>query len=252
MEPTLVSTASQGRTLLCLAESEEMAELLVRSGTDVNRRDDDGQSPLDHAIEEGRLDVARALIRHGAQAGFFEHVALGDCDRVRRTLNLRPELVHVYRRPPSRAPVPAKDEDSLEIPFGSVGGTALHYAAKSGSLTMVRLLLERGAKVNAATKPQQWTPLHDATYFAIYRDLRHGESIIRELVQAGADLNARTWGGYRPLDVADYLNFRDRSADIFDLLIALERQHRAGAAPREEPGSRGPVNRIESSDGDLV
>ena len=233
--------ASHGRTLLCLASSEEMTELLVRSGIDLSQRDHNGQSPLDHAIEEGRLDVARALIRHGAEGGFFEHVALGECDRVRAMLDRQPELIRAYRRPPSDAPASPPTEDSLELPWGSLGGTVLHYAAKSGSLNMVRLLLDRGADVNAATEPGKWTPLHDATYYTIYRDLRYGEKIIRLLVEAGADLHARTWGGYRPLDIADYLSFCDRSAEIFDLLMALERQHGAGAERRQgqERGSSG-------------
>ncbi len=218
--------ASLGRTLLCLARSEEMAELLIRSGTPCHETDDEGCGPLDYAVEEGRRDVARALIRHGAVASFFHYVALGDCVRVGEMLDRSPALIHSFHRPGGDPRTPhVVHEDAIEIPFGSSHGTALHYAVKSGVLRMVELVLDRGASVNATTEPMKWTALHDATYYTIYRDLRYGEPIIRMLVQAGADLDARTWGGYRPLDIADYLSFRDRSAEIFDLLLALKREH---------------------------
>jgi hypothetical protein len=146
---------------------------------------------------------------------------VGDWQFFEEMLDREPALIRASRRPPSDTLATPQAENSLEVPAGSLGGTALHYAAKSGSLNMVRLLLDRGAEVNAATEPEKWTPLHDATYYTIYRDLLHGESMIRLLVQAGAGLDARTWGGYRPLDVADYLSFCDRSAEIFDLLQEL-------------------------------
>jgi hypothetical protein len=137
-------------------------------------------------------------------------------------LRSNPHLIRAHHRPNDALPAAAAEDDAVEWPLGSLHGTALHYAVKSGSLAMVRLLLDCGADVNAATEPAGWTPLHDATYYTLERDLRDGESIIRTLVQAGADLNATTCGGYRPLDLADFLSFHDRAAEIFDLLLALQ------------------------------
>jgi hypothetical protein len=168
--------------------------------------------------------VAATLIQHGASPSFFDCVALGDRERVLELLNRDPELIHAFHEPRSLVSPSSPGEDEIEVPWGSIGGTALHDAVKAGAVSMVELLLERGADVNAATRPARWTPLHDATYYTIYSDLRHGVSIIRILARAGAVLDARTGGGYQALDIADYLSFCERSEQVHALLQTLKEE----------------------------
>ena len=175
---------SNGRTLLCRAKSARLRSCSFAVGVDVCERDQDERSPLDHSVEEGHLDVARTLIRHGAHPSFFDYVALGDRERVLEMLDRQPELIQAYNRPDGHVPRSARTENSFEVPLGSLYGTALHYAVKSGVAGTVKMLLDFGADVNAATEPQKWTPLHDATYYTIYLDLPHGAEIIRMLVGA--------------------------------------------------------------------
>ena len=66
---------------------------------------------------------------------------------------------------------------------GSEGRTALHWAARAGQLAIVRLLLEKGASINAGDQDQM-TALHEAI---IFRD----KELIRLLLENGADVNAR-------------------------------------------------------------
>ena len=81
--------------------------------------------------------------------------------------------------------VNAKEEDLL-------GWTPLHYTATSGNRQITKLLISKGANVNAINS-SNYTPLHGATC--------NGHKEIAELLIAnGADVNARDSGGKTPLD----------------------------------------------------
>ena len=82
--------------------------------------------------------------------------------------------------------IDAKDND---------GQTLLHRAAYRGQAGMVRLLLERGAQVNARDKRQQ-TPLHQLSYVA---QCVEAASI---LIEGGADIDAVDANGQAPMQVA--------------------------------------------------
>ena len=65
------------------------------------------------------------------------------------------------------------------------GSTALHHAAGSGTIATVKLLLDKGADVNAANRRKS-TP----AFWAM-----HDEAKLRLLLDHGADINARTTDG---------------------------------------------------------
>ena len=84
----------------------------------------------------------------------------------------------------------------------------LHVACRgddeSVAEALVELLINHGADVNAATldneandtsSPIFWTPLHEACYFG-------SPGIVRLLLDARADVHARTKNGTTPLEVA--------------------------------------------------
>ena len=61
-------------------------------------------------------------------------------------------------------------------------GNALEVASSCGHLTIAKLLLDRGADVNAASGNMGWTPLSSAAWFA------HTD-IVNLLIDRGADIN---------------------------------------------------------------
>jgi ankyrin repeat protein len=221
--------SKSGRSLLHLVKSGAAAEVLLRAGAKVdivaNCWWSPCWSPLDAAIEDGRLEVARILVQQGAKPDFYYHVLIGDLALVSKMLDKAPDLVnrlryHCDEDEPLTPPVLLPD--AMEVPTGSIGGTALHFACKAGNPNMVELLLKRGADANSTTL-EGWTPLHDAVYFTARHDLRHGDAVIGRLFRAGANIDQRTFGGYTALSLADYLCFWERSVAVFDLLLDLKR-----------------------------
>ena len=98
--------------------------------------------------------------------------------------------------------VNAKEEDLL-------GWTPLHYTATSGNRQITKLLISKGANVNAINS-YNYTPLHGATC--------NGHKEIAELLIAnGADVNARDNGGKTPLDET-MLDLSLNKKELADLL----------------------------------
>merc|ERR1719354_951100 len=89
---------------------------------------------------------------------------------------------------------------------GHGGVTPLHWASNNGDRDAVKLLLDKGANINAKTDCGV-TPLHLACY--------HGgnKSVITLLLNRGACLDPRDHDGYTPLHYAGI------KSDIVDLLI---------------------------------
>jgi ankyrin repeat protein len=89
------------------------------------------------------------------------------------------------------------------------GMTALHWAAYQDDLSLVRILLAAGARVNAVTRLGNITPLFLAC-------TNGNAALAGELLQAGADVNAVKEGGTTPLMVAS----SSGSTELVKLLVA--------------------------------
>lgn len=123
----------------------------------------------------------------------------------------------------------------------SGGETTLHLAAWQGQESVVRLLLDHGAEVDAQNKHGR-TALHLAT-------LRAHEGVVRLLLERGADVNLRDLSGRATLILwamkdSKFWNITaERNGSVFLLLLeygaridAKEKNHNGWSALREAVG----------------
>ena len=160
-----------------------------------------GSSVMLLAAYYGHPELAEVFVRHGAKADVFEASALGDLETVRRLVGGDRNLVNAF----------AKD-----------GFYPLGLAAFFGHRAIVEFLLKNGADVKtAARNAQKVTALHGAV---ARRDLQ----IVKMLLDAGADPNARQERGFAPL--------HDAAANGHAALVDLLLQHGARAGAKADDG----------------
>jgi len=72
--------------------------------------------------------------------------------------------------------------------------TALHWAAATGMMDLIKVLLERGAPLEVKNR---WggTVLASTAYFAIYQPVQGVDypAVLEALLDAGADVSAAAW-----------------------------------------------------------
>jgi ankyrin repeat protein len=171
---------------------------IVRENPDLARsRDDEGLTPLMHALYRDRSGVVAELRRSAPDLDVFEAAAVGDVERLR-------ELV---------------TDQAAANAWSGDGFTPLHLAGFFGRTEAVRYLIGAGAKVDVAATNRTFAggahPLHSA----IAGRARDAAAL---LLQAGADPNATQHGGFTPLLEAAQLG----DGDLAALLL------RHGADPR--------------------
>ena len=148
-----------------------LAELLIRKGADIEKRNSAGETPLIVAAMRNP-DVAEVLIGAGARYDLNSAIFLGDIDRARASLKEDPKLQRV------RFP------DLL-----------LDSALRRGSKDIVELLLTHGVDPNRGAPP---------VFTAVTRTLNNPTGdmkVLRLLLQHGADVNRRSQG----MSVVDFV-----------------------------------------------
>jgi ankyrin repeat protein len=157
-----------------MADDLEAVEAMLEADPGLANRKG-GQSPVLLAVYRHRLDVLYALLARRPRLDIFEAAAAGDLDAVRASIEADPAAVHTY----------AGD-----------GFTPLHLAAFFGHEDAARLLIDKGARLDAVTRNEmENTPLHAAAAGRHY-------DVAALLLDRGAPVNAQQEGGFTALHAA--------------------------------------------------
>jgi len=167
----------------------EFARLLLERGADANAMDEAGRTALMTAAANGQTETVKLLIEAGVD------VNAKDPDGGTALIYLIEGYVSLMQRLPESDRVTVStipiEIASLLINAGADvntetkdGTTVLMEASISGRADLVRLLVERGANVNAKF------PRNGMTVLMFAGDTAHTK-IVEVLIEKGADINAR-------------------------------------------------------------
>lgn len=208
----------------------ELVALLLGRGADPNQPGRSGCSAYRLALRRGLSELAELLVRNGSHDDATDADRLlaacrrADRDEAVRLVDATPGLVATLTDTDRAAIVHAADSGDadavrlmLDLGFGTDarsadddGATALHTAAASGSTETVRLLIERGADLEAPDTTWQSPPL-DWAIVGSGMHLGHNPTpdwvaTVRVLIEAGASTANVSWDDKPPSDdVAEFL-----------------------------------------------
>jgi uncharacterized protein len=253
-----------------------MVELLLQSGANASQLEPTGETQLMMAAQAGVLPVVLNLLRHGAridvrEAAFGQTALMyaaraGHADIVAALLaaGAQPNVATNVGATPAFIPpnsvagygfgigilrggVPA-DRGRREPTPG--GMTPLHYAARHDHIAVAKLLLQKGAVVNAR-EANGITPL----LMAISND---NMAVAHYLLAHGGDVNAADWYGRTPLweavnvrnlyvHNATFKNNIDRAPLLKLIRALLQAKADVNARTRETPPFRNHLLEITGS-----
>lgn len=208
-----------------------MIRVLLAQGADINQRDINGATPLSIAIETSHSAVARALIDAGADVTLPGHAGVtplvaaaykGSADVLDTLLRHgadpkapdatgKPAIVYAAARGFTRIVAKLLDAGVDVNQVHANGLTALSWAAgyaedvpASDGVALVRLLLDRGAKLDIADD-RGMTPL------MIAASMDHAE-VVELLLSRHADTTPRDRQGRSAADLTTQASLRERLA----------------------------------------
>ncbi len=189
--PPLPGDASAPITLLQAAEvnNAKRVQKLLKSGSDVNMRNDNGVTPLMLAAVNNSVDVTRLLIK--ARADIEAKDMYGGTALMWAASGNAVDTAWLLIK--AGADLETKGsvtEEGIEL-------TPLMFAAGSNFVDVSKLLIESGADVNAwGVFGDDITPLMLAAY-------RNSADVAKLLIDAGADVSVANSNGLTALIIAE-------------------------------------------------
>ncbi|HMK31006.1 MAG TPA: ankyrin repeat domain-containing protein [Terriglobales bacterium] len=170
-----MATASDVISAIQAGDGARLRELIGSAPELAGTRDASGVSAIMLSLYHRRRDLADVLVRAHPVLDVFEAATLGRIDRLEELLRVHPDLAHAW---------------------SGDGFTALHFAAYFSQEEAARLLLDAGADARATARNATLVqPLHSAASARAHK-------VAEQLLQSGADVNAKQQKGFTPLQSA--------------------------------------------------
>ncbi len=210
----------------------DVMKLLLESGADPNREDENGQTPVHRMLDLYHPRKAKLLLEFGAKNDIFVASLIGDTQFIEAELKRDPSLVRTHDPSGNTALGVAAAANQIEVvkllldagaPVDirdNYGDTPLAKAAMRGKVDVMRLLIDRGAAVNASNG-FGGSPLMSAAFFGSHR-------AVDLLLKKGAHPDIARNTGKTALHMAAE---RDH-----DRVVTLLLEHGASAGQRDRHG----------------
>lgn len=193
------------------AQTIKIIELLAKNKTNPDAVDSDGDTPLMLAIHE-KLPIVKAVLAAGADINFTNRFGENAAYLVKTEEIKDPIATFILSQSaPSSGAITEKVSDAdfiktldsanwdrakrmiaaganVNAVKGDEKESALHYAAVYHNLEIIKLLVEKGARVNVINEHNGMTPLHRA--FSSHLGVPSYE-LVQYLLDHGADPNAK-------------------------------------------------------------
>jgi ankyrin repeat protein len=206
---------------------EQLSQIVEKDPACANTADEHDRLPLHYAAVYGHVHLVRYLIQHGADANARDGEGL--------------QAIHKACQFGNFEVVKALLDHGVEVESLATDAawTPLYYAAGSGDLDVIRLLISKGADVNHEDV-EEGIPLHNAVRYsrlaAAKLLIKHGSNVNAEdgyttvlcyavesfnfnmvelIVKSGANVNRRDFDGESPLGMAERYEYDQ----IIDYLI---------------------------------
>jgi ankyrin repeat protein len=183
-------------------DDPRVMQSLLDRGFDANALDPGGQHALYLALQDGSLKVAETLIAW-PKTNVEWRTAKDESPLMMAALKGQTDLVRKLI---------ARGAD-----VNKTGWTALHYAATSGHVAIIQMLLDEHAYIDAES-PNKTTPLMMAAHYGT-------PQAVKLLLEAGADPTLRNELGLSAVDFAQRGNRRDAAEMI---ALAIRSRHTKG------------------------
>uniref|UniRef100_A0A6G1SGH4 Protein phosphatase 1 regulatory inhibitor subunit 16B n=1 Tax=Aceria tosichella TaxID=561515 RepID=A0A6G1SGH4_9ACAR len=216
----------------CIDASELIMNLLLEYGANVDARDTERWTPLHAACTCGHLNLVKILVEHGADLlavngdgnmpfDICEDEATLDyieSQMIKR--GITQEMIDLTRASSeiqmlnSLEELASSNSDHSNLNYADDNGvTQLHIAATNNYLSVIKFLLKHGVNVNVCDN-DQWTPLHGVACWGNEQHIKVAEM----LVEAGADLDAKTSNDETVFDLCDNAELLERLNQLKDEL----------------------------------
>ncbi|XP_063925148.1 uncharacterized protein LOC135139015 [Zophobas morio] len=167
-----------------------VVEYLLQLGSEINRANKNGLTPLHEASSNGHEKIVECLVKCGAE---INHATSSGWAFELANVHLKLEaILSALRSSPQNLEFHMRDK--LNRYYNSLGWTPLYTASMNGHEKIVKCLVKHGAEINR-TDSDGKTPLHAAS-------MEGHEKIVEFLVKCGAEINRVDKHGRTPLYAA--------------------------------------------------